>query len=154
MVGEIESQEATQEGTLCRVMHASTTLASRSRTSTESQRFSSDCSSSTQTGCTGIADPSNPPWNSRGGATKGSAQPTSQVYVPSDPRFNTPDFSWEARNRAHGSLVDVSYPSPQSIAPPGTHPLAVYTLPGYDPRRAKPYPTVYLSHGYGGNETD
>ena len=28
----------------------------------------------------------------------------------------------------------------------------VYTPPNYDPARAKPYPTFYLSHGGGGNE--
>ena len=30
----------------------------------------------------------------------------------------------------------------------------VYTPPGYDPNRRKPYPTLYLSHGYGNNEID
>ncbi|HXZ99094.1 MAG TPA: alpha/beta hydrolase-fold protein [Candidatus Binatia bacterium] len=117
-------------------------------------RYFVDCFSATQTGCTGIADPSNPPWNARDGAPKGSIEPTSQVYVPSDPRFNTVDYSWEAPNRTHGSLVELSYPSAQSIDPPGAHPLAVYTPPGYDPQRAIPYPTVYLSHGYGGNEVE
>ena len=36
----------------------------------------------------------------------------------------------------------------------GSHPLAVYLPPGYDPHRRIPYPTLYLSHGGGGNEVD
>ena len=102
------------------------------------------------TGCTELADPSNPPWN-----TSGSVEPDSQVYVPSDRRFGTPDMSWEAPNRhVHGSLFDVSYPDPQSTDPVGSHPLAIYLPPGYNPRRRVPYPTLYLSHGGGGNEVD
>ena len=102
------------------------------------------------TGCTELADPSNPPWN-----TSGSVEPDSQVYVPSDPRYRTPDMSWEAPNRRfHGSLYDVSYADPQSTDPAGSHPLAIYLPPGYNPRRRAPYPTLYLSHGGGGNEVD
>jgi enterochelin esterase-like enzyme len=102
------------------------------------------------TGCTELADPSNPPWN-----TSGSVEPDSQVYVPSDPRFGTPNMSWEAPNRrAHGSLFDVSYSDPQSTDPVGSHPLAIYLPPGYNPHRRTPYPTLYLSHGGGGNEVD
>ncbi|HZE05512.1 MAG TPA: alpha/beta hydrolase-fold protein, partial [Solirubrobacteraceae bacterium] len=71
------------------------------------------------------------------------------------PRFRTPDMSWEAPNRhVHGSLLDVSYPDPQSTDPAGAHPLAVYLPPGYDSHRRIPYPTLYLSHGGGGNEVD
>ncbi len=102
------------------------------------------------TGCTELADPSNPPWN-----TSGSIEPDSQVYVPSDPRFGTPNMSWEAPNRrVHGSLFDVSYADPQSTNPVGSHPLAIYLPPGYNPHRRTPYPTLYLSHGGGGNEVD
>ncbi len=102
------------------------------------------------TGCTELADPSNPPWN-----TSGSIEPDSEVYVPSDPRFGTPNMSWEAPNRhVHGSLSDVSYPDPQSTSPVGSHPLAIYLPPGYNPHRRIPYPTLYLSHGGGGNEVD
>jgi hypothetical protein len=32
--------------------------------------------------------------------------------------------------------------------------VAVYTPPGYDPSRAVPYPTLYISHGGAGNEAD
>ena len=100
-------------------------------------------------GCSEFADPSNPPWN-----TTGSIEPTSQVYVPSDPDFGTEDFSWQAPNQKHGTLVNVTYPSPQSTNPVGYHYLAVYLPPGYDPTRGVPYPTLYLSHGGGGNEID
>jgi hypothetical protein len=103
-----------------------------------------DCPTSTE-----IPDPGNPPWN-----TTGSDEPTSQVYVPSDPAFGTPDLPWQAPSPAHGRLSDVSYPDPQSTNPVGSHPLAVYTPPGYNPRRRVPYPTLYLSHGAGGNEVD
>ena len=104
----------------------------------------------TLTGCTELSDPSNPPWNH-----SGSVEPDSEVYVPSDPRFGTADMSWQAPNRRfHGTLLDVSYPDPQSTQPVGSHPLAVYLPPGYDPHRRIPYPTLYLSHGGGGNEVD
>ena len=101
-------------------------------------------------GCTELSDPANPPWN-----TSGSHQPDSEVYVPSDPRFGTLNLSWQAPDsRDHGTLLDVSYPDPQSTSPVGSHPLAVYLPPGYNPRRHTPYPTLYLSHGGGGNEVD
>ena len=105
---------------------------------------SAGCSTSTQ-----IADPSNPPWN-----TSGAVEPTSQVYVPSDPAFGTVDLSWQAPNPVHGILADVAYSTTLSTNPVGSHPLAVYTPPGYDPARTVPYPTLYLSHGSGGNEVD
>jgi enterochelin esterase-like enzyme len=106
-------------------------------------------SAPTLTGSTELSDPGNPPWN-----TSGSVEPTSQVYVPSDPRFGTVDLSWQAPRRTQGKLVDVSYPDPQSTNPVGSHPLAIYLPPGYDPHRRAPYPTLYLSHGSGGNEVD
>ena len=99
--------------------------------------------------CTEFADPSNPPWN-----TSGAVEPTSQVYVPSDSAFGTPDMSWEAPTAVHGTLFDVTYPSPQSTNPVGYHYLAVYLPASYDPARSLPYPTLYLSHGSGGNEVD
>ncbi|HZC53035.1 MAG TPA: alpha/beta hydrolase-fold protein, partial [Mycobacterium sp.] len=102
------------------------------------------------TGCTELSDPNNPPWN-----TSGSVEPTSQAYVPSDPKFGTVDLSWQAPNaRMHGTLIDASYPDPQSTDPVGSHPLAIYLPPGYNPHRPTPYPTMYLSHGSGGNEID
>ncbi|MDA0168409.1 Ig-like domain repeat protein [Solirubrobacter taibaiensis] len=102
-------------------------------------------------GCTGTSDPANPPWN-----TRGSVEPTSQVYVPSDPAFGTIDYSWQApaAAAATGKLVDVAYPSPGSTNPVGSHDLAVYTPPGYDANRATPYPLLIISHGAGGHEVD
>src|SRR5262245_53304685 len=43
-------------------------------------------------GCTEISDPSNPPFNLVGGVNQGAVEPTSQVYVPSDPAFGTKDL--------------------------------------------------------------
>lgn len=112
--------------------------------------FFVNCSSATQTGCTEVADPSNPPWNH-----SGSTESVSQVYVPSDPSFGTVDYSWQApAHGARGSLTDVTYAAPLSTSPAGENYLAIYTPPGYDPHRATPYPTLYLSHGGGGNEVD
>lgn len=103
-----------------------------------------------QAGCTELSDPANPPWN-----TAGSTEPDSEVYVPSDPRFGTLDLSWQApSHRMHGKLLDVSYPDPQSTNPVGSHPMAVYLPPGYNPGRHTPYPLFVLSHGGGGNEVD
>jgi enterochelin esterase-like enzyme len=115
--------------------------------------FYVDCASSTQTGCTEVPDPANPAWNVRGGHTTGSPESVSQVYVPADPKFAATDLSWQGPARVHGTLRDVSYPAPASTAPAGRSYLAVYTPPGYDPKRAEPYPTVYLNSG-GSNEMD
>ncbi|GGJ53134.1 alpha/beta hydrolase-fold protein [Streptomyces brasiliensis] len=115
-----------------------------------------DCASDTGTGCTEHADPSNLPWNVVNGVSTGSVEPDSEVYVPSDPTFGTTDLSWQAplTGKKRGNLVDVSYSSPDSTSPVGTHPLAIYTPPGYDPKRKQQYPTLYLSHGGGGQEVD
>src|SRR3954451_13523710 len=103
------------------------------------------------TGCTPMADPSNPPWN-----TRGTVETSSQVYVPSDPAFGTEDISWQAPLPAaqRGTLTSVAYPSPQSTSPAGSHDLVVYLPPGYDPHRATPYTVFVLSHGGGGHEVD
>jgi enterochelin esterase-like enzyme len=113
--------------------------------------FYVDCTSPAPqlSGCTELSDPNNPPWN-----TSGSIEPDSEVYVPSDSRFGTLDLSWQAPRQPAGRLLDVSYPDPQSTNPVGSHPLAVYLPPGYAPGRHAPYPTLYLSHGGGGNEVD
>jgi enterochelin esterase-like enzyme len=103
----------------------------------------------TLTGCTELSDPSNPPWN-----TTGSIEPDSEIYVPSNAKFGTQDLSWEKPHPNQGQLIEDSYTSPQSTNPVGTHPLAVFLPPGYNATRAIPYPTLYLSHGGGGNEID
>ena len=105
-------------------------------------------------GCTELSDPSNPPWNQVGSTITGSAEPDSEVYVPSDAKFGTADLSWEKPHPNEGQLQDVSYPDPDSTAPAGSHPLAVFLPQGYNPNRALPYPTLYISHGAGGNEVD
>jgi enterochelin esterase-like enzyme len=118
-----------------------------------SYAFYRDCDAAAPalSGCTPMADPSNPPWD-----TSGSAELTSQVYVPSDPKFGTVDYSWQAtaaRGR-QGALAHVTYSSPGHVNPTNQNYLSVYTPPGYDPRRATPYPVFYLIHGGGGNELD
>jgi enterochelin esterase-like enzyme len=107
--------------------------------------FYVNCDDPTLATCTEISDPANRPWNQKSGVTHGSIEPTSQVYVPSDPAFGTVDYSWQAPNPRHGQLRDVTYPSPASTSPAGSSYLAVYTPPGYKPHRATPYPTLYLS---------
>ncbi len=102
--------------------------------------------------CRRIADPGNLPWNESGGAVAGSKVLSSQVFVPSDAAFNTVDYAWQGPARARGKLTLATYAAPGH--PAGQNRLVVYTPPGYDPARAKPYPTLYLSHGGGGNEMD
>ncbi len=107
------------------------------------------------TGCTELSDPANPPFNDRRGQSTGSVEPDSSIYVPSDHRFGTVNFSWQAPAQgARGTLTDVTYPSPGHITPVNENYLAVYTPPGYNAHRAAQYPTLYLSHGGGGNEVD
>ena len=115
-----------------------------------------DAEEASATGCPEISDPSNPPWNDRHGVRVGSVEPTSQVYVPSDPAFHTVNYSWQALTSPHGALEDVLYPASAGAVRyfPGLDRLAIYSPPGYDPHRSPPYPTVYLSAGYGGNEVD
>jgi enterochelin esterase-like enzyme len=102
-----------------------------------------------QTSCTIMSDPSNPPWNKTG-----SVEPTSQVYVPSDPAFHTVNYSWEAPTSPKGALSDATYPVGAATYMQGANQVAIYTPPGYDPHRSAPYPTLYLNAGYGGNEVD
>jgi enterochelin esterase-like enzyme len=100
------------------------------------------------TGCVATSDPLNPPWNQG----KGTVEPTSQVYVPSDPAFGSEDLSWQAPVTPAGTLEDVEYPSSISTSPAGKHYLGVYLPPGYDKDRAKPYPLMIIHHGGGGHE--
>ncbi len=116
--------------------------------------FLVNCSAPTASGCSEVPDPSNMPWNSRGNSTAGTAESNSQVYVPSDPTFQTVNYSWQAPNPIHGNLVDAAYPSSAAKQKQDANRLAIYTPPGYNARRAVRYPTLYLSHGYGGNEVD
>jgi enterochelin esterase-like enzyme len=116
--------------------------------------FYVNCTSASQTGCTELPDPHDPAFNVRKHQSVGSTASVSQVYVPSDPSFETTDASWLAPATKHGTVTERTYTSPLSTDPAGKNYLAVYTPPGYDAKRAAQYPTLYLSHGGGGNETD
>ncbi|WP_329331252.1 alpha/beta hydrolase-fold protein [Streptomyces sp. NBC_00663] len=111
--------------------------------------FYVDCADATQTTCTAVSDPANPPWNETNGKVAGTVERTSQVYVPSDRRFGTVDAGWQGPSPTgtRGTLRHVTYPAPTSVTPPGENHLSVYTPPGYSPGRAKPYPTLYLFSG-------
>ena len=110
-------------------------------------QFYADCTAPALTGCTATTDPALPPWS-----TTGSPAAFSQVYVPSDTEFGTTDQSWQADAPAgeRGRIADVTYPTTNTAT--GTHPLAVYTPPGYNANRSTPYPVIVLSHGGGENE--
>jgi enterochelin esterase-like enzyme len=114
--------------------------------------FIVDCTGADQNQCKRISDPGNRPWNELTGVTESSPVNNSQVYVPSDPRFGTVDYSWQAPARIKGKLTHETYPSPGHVTPAEKNYLVVYTPPNYDPARPKPYPTLYLSHGGGENE--
>lgn len=116
--------------------------------------FFVDCGSDTGAGCTQVSDPSNQPWNQTGDVVVGNKQASSQVYLPADPAFGSTDYSWQAPAADRGTLTSVTYPSPGHVTPLDTNYAVVYTPPGYDPNRPRPYPTLYLAHGGGGNETD
>ncbi len=102
--------------------------------------------------CRPISDPSNRPWNDKNGVVTGSVANNSQVYVPSDASFNTIDYAWQAPAKVKGKLTHETYPSPGHVTPANENYLVVYTPPNYDVARARPYPTLYLSHGGGENE--
>lgn len=113
-----------------------------------------DCQTEDQSGCTPISDPSNSPWNEQNGVVLGSLQTASQVFVPSDPKFNTVDYWWQGPAVKQGTISHQTYTSPGHESPADKNYLVVYTPPGYDSKRTEPYPTLYLSHGGGGNEND
>jgi enterochelin esterase-like enzyme len=113
--------------------------------------FFVNCATKNQSGCTEVPDPGNPSWNGRAG----SVAQDSEVYVPADARFGTVDYSWQGPSLGeHGHLIDVTYPSPTHKIPVGKNYLAIYTPPDYNPHRSKPYPTLYLTPGGSGTETD
>ncbi len=115
--------------------------------------FIVDCYKPQVSKCKLIADPANLPWTQKEGITDSSLAHNSQVYVPSDPRFGTVNYWWQGpATGTHGKLVHLTYPSPGHVTPKDSNYIVVYTPPGYSPHRAKPYPTLYLSHGGGENE--
>jgi enterochelin esterase-like enzyme len=115
--------------------------------------FTHDCANELATGCTLHPDPANPwelerPYPNAPGAVR------STTFVPSHPGFPTYDNDYQAPASKVGSLQQVRYPSPLSTNPPaGVHDMVVYLPHGYDPDRATPYPTLYLSHGGGDHST-
>ncbi len=121
---------------------------------TYSYSFMVDCAEANSPQCTRTTDPNNRPWNEAGGVTKGSTLRSSQVFVPSDRSFNTTDYAWQGPATAKGKLTHETYKSPGHITPKDENYLVVYTPPNYDAKRAKPYPTLWLSHGGGGNEME
>lgn len=111
--------------------------------------FFVDCGTADGSGCTQQPDPANPAWNVVDGEVNGAAVPMSQIYVPSDPTFDTVDASWQAPSDEPGELQFLRYASPGHVTPADENFFVLYTPPGYDPDRAEPYPTLYLSHGGG-----
>ncbi|MDR1153071.1 MAG: hypothetical protein LBK72_11490, partial [Bifidobacteriaceae bacterium] len=104
-----------------------------------------------------VADPANLPWSNQPAQIAASAaqQTMSQVYVPRDPQFADDDVTYlEPQSGPGGTLAEFTYSSPGATAPVGQHRAVVYTPPGYDAGRTLPYPTIYVSHGGSGNETD
>jgi acetyl esterase/lipase len=84
-----------------------------------------------------IVDPSNPTWHPSG--------LNSQLYVPG------PGAEWQSiQDVPHGKLEEAFY---FSAATNSMRPMAVYTPPDYD-KNKRTYPTLYLSHGAGGNHID
>ena len=94
------------------------------------------------TGCTPLSDPLNPPWNQG----KGTVEPTSQVYVPTDPAFGGADHSWQAPITPAGALDVVTYP------PPARGPSASTCRPATTATGRFPYPLMVIHHGGGGHE--
>jgi enterochelin esterase-like enzyme len=111
--------------------------------------FFVDCTTADQAGCTPLPDPANPAFTTAEGNTDTSPITVSTVYVPSDPDFNTVDYSWQGPAERAGTMRHLRYPSPGHVTPSGENYAVVYTPPGYDRRRPEPYPTLYLSHGGG-----
>jgi enterochelin esterase-like enzyme len=115
--------------------------------------FYVDCRTADQSGCTEVPDPGNPTWATKEGVVDASSIALSTVYVPSDPEFGTVDYSWQAPAAGpRGTVTHVTYSSPGHLTPANKNYLVVYAPPGYDPHRAKAYPTLYLSHGGGEDE--
>jgi enterochelin esterase-like enzyme len=116
--------------------------------------FYPNCTSASASKCTGITDPANPPeLTACATCNQSSTEPFSEVYVPDDRRYDPVDLSWQSNDlpaSQTGKIVDVPIPDTQSST--GTTNLAVYTPPGYNPKRSTAYPLFVLSHGGGENE--
>ncbi|MEV4197156.1 alpha/beta hydrolase-fold protein [Micromonospora globbae] len=114
--------------------------------------FTHDCTNELATGCTLHDDPANP-WQIQPQYPGAPGAVRSTIYVPASTKFPTYDTGYQAPVAKIGTLESRRYTSPLSTNPPGVHDIVVYTPYGYDPNRAKPYPTLYLSHGGGDHST-
>ncbi|MEO3926862.1 alpha/beta hydrolase-fold protein [Micromonosporaceae bacterium B7E4] len=114
--------------------------------------FTHDCASPLATGCTLHDDPANP-WEVQPQYPGAPGAVRSRVYVPNSKKFPTYDNGYQAPVKANrtGTLESRRYASPLSTNPAGVHDIVVYLPHGYNPNRAVPYPTLYLSHGSGDN---
>lgn len=121
---------------------------------TFSYSFTHECPPIAVDSCQRHADPANPGMAAELPAY--SSQSLSQVFVPENPNYPTYDNAYQAPRPADemGTFVHETYETSYSLDPKGIHPLSVYLPRGYDPDRAEPYPVMYLSHGFGGNDTD
>ena len=115
---------------------------------TFSYAFLVNCASDTGSGCTRIPDPANPNWNP---ADTGGREPPGPRAERPLVRHAGQVLRGAGRCRRRRLAQHRSYPSTNSG---GTQGLAVYLPPGYNKNRFTPYPTLYLSHGAGGDEYD
>jgi enterochelin esterase-like enzyme len=116
--------------------------------------FTHDCTNQLATGCTLNYDPANP-WQIFPQYPGAPGAVRSTVFVPSNPDFPSYDNDYQQplSPQQMGTLESVRYAAPTSTNPAGVHDMLVYTPHGYDPDRAIPYPTLYISHGAGDHST-
>ncbi len=116
--------------------------------------FTHNCTNQLATGCTLFYDPANP-WQIFPQYPSAPGAVRSTIFVPSNPSFPTYDNDYQKPLSPDqmGTLESVRYPAPESTTPAGAHDMLVYTPKGYDPNRATPYPTLYISHGAGDHST-
>jgi len=116
--------------------------------------FTHDCASIVATGCALNYDPANP-WEIFPQYPGAPGAVRSTTWVPENPAFPTYDTDYQRplADDQLGTLESIRYPSPLSTNPAGVHDMVVYTPEGYDPDRAEPYETLYLSHGGGDHST-
>ncbi|MDR0944995.1 MAG: hypothetical protein LBM66_02370, partial [Bifidobacteriaceae bacterium] len=104
---------------------------------------------------TSTPDPQNLPWSNTAAEIAAGAgqQANSQIYVPESSAFPTYDAAYQAPLPAAeaGTLQTFAYYSKNDQA---TRYATVWLPPDYDGTRAEGYPTLYISHGGGGDDTD
>ena len=110
-----------------------------------------------QAQCRPISDPNNKPWNEKNGDTLGTVTNNSQVFVPSDPEFNTINYWWQGPAKVKGNLAHVTYPSPGHVTPANEAAMSVFrkaeavtastassdpALKPYQPNQSSPVPSA------------